>query len=148
MRGYWNRPEETEEVFVEGALRTGDVGYIDEDGFLFLVDRKKDLILAGGYNIYPRVIEEALYTHPAINEATVIGVPDAYRGEAPKAFVTLKDGQSATPEEIRSFLADHLNKIEMPREIDIRAELPKTMIGKLSKKELVAEEAQKRQGGA
>ena len=144
MRGYWNRPKETEEVFVDGALRTGDVGYMDEDGFLFLVDRKKDLILAGGYNVYPRVIEEAIYQHPAIRDVTVIGVPDPYRGEAPKAFVTLKDGQSATPEEIKAFLAEHLNKIEMPREIEIRDELPRTMIGKLSKKELVAEEAQKR----
>ena len=148
MRGYWNRADATEEVFVEGALRTGDVGYMDEDGFLFLVDRKKDLILAGGYNVYPRVIEEALYTHPAVQEATVIGVPDAYRGEAPKAFVTLKEGQSATPEALKSYLVDHLNKIEMPREIEIRDELPKTMIGKLSKKELVAEEAQKRQAAA
>ena len=144
MRGYWNRPDATEEVFVDGALRTGDVGYLDADGFMFLVDRKKDLILAGGYNIYPRVIEEALYTHPAIQEATVIGVPDAYRGEAPKAFVTLKAGQSVTPEALKAYLVDHLNKLEMPREIEIRDELPKTMIGKLSKKELVAEEAQKR----
>ena len=144
MRGYWNRPQATEEVFVDGALRTGDVGYMDEDGFLFLVDRKKDLILAGGYNVYPRVIEEAIYQHPAVRDVTVIGVPDAYRGEAPKAFVTLKDGQSATPEEIKTFLADHLNKIEMPRDIEIRDELPRTMIGKLSKKELVAEEAEKR----
>ena len=145
MRGYWNKPKETEEVFVDGALRTGDVGYMDEDGFLFLVDRKKDLILAGGYNVYPRVIEEAIYQHPAIRDVTVIGVPDKYRGEAPKAFVTLKVGQTATSEEIRSFLAEHLNKIEMPREIEIRDELPRTMIGKLSKKELVAEEAQKRE---
>ncbi len=144
MDGYWNRPKETREVFVDGALRTGDVGYMDEDGFLFLVDRKKDLILAGGYNVYPRVIEEAIYQHPAIRDVTVIGVPDAYRGEAPKAFVTLKDGQSVTPEEIKAFLADHLNKIEMPREIELRDELPRTMIGKLSKKELVAEEAEKR----
>ncbi len=148
MRGYWNKPKETEEVFVEGALRTGDVGYMDEDGFLFLVDRKKDLILAGGYNVYPRVIEEAIYQHPAVRDVTVIGVPDEYRGEAPKAFVTLKDGQSATPEEIKSFLAGHLNKIEMPREIEIRDELPRTMIGKLSKKELVAEEARKRGSAA
>ena len=144
MRGYWNRPKETADVFIDGALRTGDVGYMDADGFLFLVDRKKDLILAGGYNVYPRVIEEALYQHPAVNECTVIGVPDAYRGEAPKAFVTLKRGQTATPEELKAFLADHLNKIEIPREIEIRDDLPRTMIGKLSKKELAAEEAQKR----
>ncbi|WP_174300213.1 long-chain fatty acid--CoA ligase [Caulobacter sp. S45] len=148
MCGYWNRPKETEEVFVDGALRTGDVGYMDADGFLFLVDRKKDLILAGGYNVYPRVIEEAIYQHPAIRDVTVIGVPDKYRGEAPKAFVTLKDGQTATPEEIKTFLAEHLNKIEMPREIEIRDELPRTMIGKLSKKELVAEEAAKRSAAA
>ena len=144
MRGYWNRPDATEDVFTDGALRTGDVGYLDADGFMFLVDRKKDLILAGGYNIYPRVIEEALYTHPAIQEATVIGVPDAYRGEAPKAFVTLKAGQSVTPDKLKAYLVDHLNKLEMPREIEIRDELPKSLIGKLSKKELVAEEAQKR----
>ena len=144
MRGYWNRPKETEDVLVEGALRTGDVGYIDGDGYLFLVDRKKDLILAGGYNIYPRVIEEALYQHPAVQEATVIGVPDRYRGEAPKAFVMLRADQVTTPDELKAFLADHLNKIEMPREIEIRADLPRTLIGKLSKKELVAEEAQKR----
>ncbi len=144
MRGYWNKPKETEEVFVEGALRTGDIGYMDEDGFLFLVDRKKDLILAGGYNVYPRVIEEALYRHPAVKETTVIGVPDKYRGEAPKAFVILKDGQSTSPDELKTFLADQLNKIEMPREIEIRTDLPRTMIGKLSKKELVEEEAQKR----
>ena len=148
MRGYWNKPKETEEVFVDGALRTGDVGYMDEDGFLFLVDRKKDLILAGGYNVYPRVIEEAIYQHPAIKDVTVIGVPDAYRGEAPKAFVTLKDGQTTTPDEIKAFLAEHLNKIEMPREIEIRDDLPRTMIGKLSKKELVAEEAEKRSAAA
>ena len=144
MAKYWNRPEETQDAFVDGAFRTGDVGYLDEDGFLFLVDRKKDLILAGGYNIYPRVIEEALYQHPSVKDATVIGVPDEYRGEAPKAFVTLQDGKSATPETLKVFLADHLNKLEMPREIEIRDELPRTMIGKLSKKELVAEEAQKR----
>lgn len=144
MAGYWNRPEATEEVFVEGALRTGDIGYMDEDGYLFLVDRKKDLILAGGYNVYPRVIEEALYSHPAVKEVTVIGVPDKYRGEAPKAFVILKDGQSATPDALKAFLGDHLNKIEMPREIEIRSDLPRTMIGKLSKKELVEEERQKR----
>ena len=108
------------------------------------MDRKNDLILAGGYNIYPRVIEEALYQHPAVDAATVIGVPDDYRGEAPKAFVVLKPGSSATPEMLKAFLVDYLNKLEMPREIEIRAELPRTMIGKLSKKELVAEEAEKR----
>ncbi len=143
MRGYWNRPDETARVMIDGSLRTGDVGYLDEEGYLFIVDRIKDLIICGGYNVYPRVLEEALYQHPSVREATVIGVPDAYRGQAPKAFVTLKEGTAATPEELRAFLGDYVSKIELPREVEIRAELPKTMIGKLSKKELVAEEASK-----
>ena len=143
MRGYWNRPDETARVMVDGSLRTGDVGYLDEEGYLFIVDRIKDLIICGGYNVYPRVLEEALYQHPSVREATVIGVPDAYRGQAPKAFVTLKDGTTATAEELRAFLGDYVSKIELPREVEIRDELPKTMIGKLSKKELVAEEASK-----
>ena len=143
MRGYWNRPDDTRDVMIDGALRTGDVGYLDSDGYLFLVDRIKDVIIAGGYNIYPRVLEEALYQHPAVKDAVVIGVPDSYRGQAPKAFVTLKDGAFSTPEELCRFLTDYVSKIEMPREVEIRAELPKTMVGKLSKKELVAEEAAK-----
>lgn len=143
MKGYWNRPDDTAAVFVDGALRTGDVGYLDEDGCLFLVDRIKDVILAGGYNIYPRTIEEALYEHPAVAEAIVIGVDDPYRGQAPKAFVTLRPGHAATGEAIREFLKDHLNKLELPREVEVRGDLPKTLIGKLSKKELVEEERAK-----
>lgn len=146
MKGYWNRPEATAEVFIDGALRTGDVGYLDEDGYLFIVDRMKDMILCGGYNVYPRTIEEALYEHPAVAEAVVIGVPDKYRGQAPKAFVTLFPDHTATPDELRHFLDDKLSKIEMPREVEIRAELPKTLIGKLSKKELIAEELAKANG--
>ena len=141
MAGYWNRPADTAEVFIDGALRTGDIGYLDEDGYLFLVDRIKDVILCGGYNVYPRVLEDALYEHPAVLEATVIGVPDAYRGQAPKAFVVLRPGASATPEELKEHLKTFVSKIELPREIVLRESLPKTLIGKLSKKELVAEEA-------
>ena len=143
MKGYWNRPEETEKTFIDGAIRTGDVGYLDEDGYLFLVDRIKDVIICGGYNVYPRMIEEALHDHPAVLEAVVIGLPDEYRGQAPKAFVVLRPGQQATPADLHDFLATRLSKIEMPREIELRASLPKTLIGKLSKKELVAEEAAK-----
>ena len=143
MKGYWNKPEATAEIFVDGAIRTGDVGYLDEDGYLFLVDRIKDVIIAGGYNVYPRVIEEALYEHPAVLEAVVIAVPDEYRGQAPKAFAVLRAGESATPQDFHDFLATRVSKIEMPREIEIRASLPKTLIGKLSKKELVAEEVAK-----
>ena len=144
MRGYWNRPQETEATMIDGALRTGDIGYLDEDGYLFLVDRIKDLILCSGYNVYPRAIEEALYRHPDVLEATVIGVPDVYRGEAPKAFVALRPGATATGATLVAFLAQEISRIEMPREIEIRASLPRTLVGKLSKKELVAEEAARR----
>lgn len=144
MKGYWNRPDATAEVFVDGALRTGDIGYIDEDGYLFLVDRIKDVILCGGYNVYPRVIEDAVYHHPDIREAIAIGIPDKYRGQSPKLFVALREGSPLTPEAIGDFLRKRLNKIEMPKEIEIRENLPKTMVGKLSKKELVEEEKRKR----
>jgi long-chain acyl-CoA synthetase len=143
MQGYYNRPEETRAVFVDGAFRTGDIGYLDADGYLFIVDRIKDLILSGGYNVYPRTIEEAAYQHPAVLEAIAIGVPDAYRGQAAKLFVTLRPNMEATPQAIRDFLKEYLSKIELPREVEIRDSLPKTMVGKLSKKELVAEELAK-----
>ncbi|MDX3882812.1 MAG: long-chain fatty acid--CoA ligase [Sphingomonas sp.] len=144
MKGYWRRPDETEACFADGALRTGDIGYLDEDGYLFLVDRIKDVILAGGYNVYPRVIEDAAYHHPAIKEAVAIGVFDKYRGQSPKLFVALREDMTATEEEIRAFLADRISKIEMPKYIEIRDALPKTLIGKLSKKELVEEEKARR----
>lgn len=140
MAGYWRRPADTADVIRGGALKTGDIGYCDSDGFLFLVDRIKDLIICGGYNVYPRRIEDALYEHEAVEEAVAIGIPDAYRGESPKAFVKLRDGCLTTPEALRAFLAERISKIEMPKEIEIRSSLPKTMVGKLSKKELVAEE--------
>jgi long-chain acyl-CoA synthetase len=140
MRGYYKQPAETAQVFVDGALRTGDIGYLDADGYLFIVDRIKDLIFCGGYNVYPRVIEEAAYQHPAVQDAVAIGVPDEYRGQAPKLFVTLRADASATETEILTFLKEHLNKIECPKTVEIRASLPKTLVGKLSKKELVAEE--------
>ena len=143
MSGYWHNSAATEAVFADGALRTGDVGYLDEDGYLFIVDRIKDLILCGGYNVYPRVIEEALYEHPAVVEAVVIGVPDAHRGQAPKAFVVLNEPGVVTGAALRDFLRDKISKIELPREVEIRDTLPKTLIGKLSKKELVEEELQK-----
>lgn len=148
MTGYWSRPEETAKTFVDGALRTGDVGYRDADGYYYIVDRLKDLIICSGFNVYPRVIEEALYQHPAVAEVTVIGVPDAYRGQAPKAFVRCLADKTVTPEELMTFLTGYISKIEMPKAIEIRDELPKTMIGKLSKKELVADELAKAASGA
>jgi long-chain acyl-CoA synthetase len=143
MRGYWRKPEETANQFVGDFLRTGDVGVMDEEGFIFIVDRIKDLIICSGYNVYPRRIEEAIYQHRAVEEVTVIGIQDEYRGEAPKAFIKLKAGMVATADDIRRHLEGRLSKIEMPAEIEFRDALPKTMIGKLSKKELKAEEARR-----
>ncbi|MEQ9640102.1 MAG: long-chain fatty acid--CoA ligase [Alphaproteobacteria bacterium] len=144
MKGYWERPDDTAETILDGRLRTGDVGYMDEDGYTFIIDRMKDLILAGGFNVYPRHVEEAIYEHPAVAEVTVIGVPDEYRGEAVKAFVKLKDGDHHVDQAgLLEFLQPKLGRHEIPREIEFRDELPKTMIGKLSKKELVAEEKEK-----
>lgn len=140
MVGYWQREEETKDVFVDGWLRTGDVGYIDSDGYSFLVDRIKDVILCSGYNVYPRVIEEAIYLHPAVAEVAVIGVDDAYRGQSPKAFVTLREGASLDEAALSDFLSDKLSRIELPRAFEFRAELPKTQVGKLSKKALQEEE--------
>ena len=136
MKGYWNKPHETADTFIGDYLRTGDVGHMDEDGFTFLIDRIKDLILCSGFNVYPRRIEDAIYEFPPVEEVTVIGVPDDYRGEAPKAFIKLKPDAEATAEEVLEFLKPKLSKIEMPEHIEFRDELPKTMVGKLSKKEL------------
>ncbi len=132
----------------DGYLRTGHIATMDEDGFLYIVDRIKDLIICSGYNVYPRRIEEALYEHPAVAEATVIGIADPYRGEAPKAFVKLKAGSAATVEDLMRHLEIKISKLELPAQIELRGELPKTMIGKLSKKELVAEEKAKAAAGA
>lgn len=139
MKGYWNRPDETAKVFVDGLLRTGDVGYRDQDGYIFLVDRIKDLIISGGYNVYPRVVEEFLYKHPAVLEAVVIGIPDAKRGQVPKAYVKLQENVKVTEEELQSFLAENLSPLERPKKIEFRDELPKTVVGKISRKELQAE---------
>jgi len=144
MLGYYKRPEDTAEQMVGEFLRTGDVARMDEDGYFFIEDRIKDLIISSGFNVYPRRVEEAIYEHPAVAEVTVIGIPDKKRGEAPKAFVRLKPGASVTVPELCDHLAARISKIEMPAEIEFRDELPKTMIGKLSKKELKAEEAAKR----
>ncbi len=142
--GYFEDEAATEAAFMDGWLRTGDVGHMDEDGYVFLVDRIKDLIISSGFNVYPRVIEEALLTHEAVEETNVIGVPDTYRGEAPVAFVKLLDGQAATEAELKTFLAERINKLEMPREIIFKDALPKTLIGKLSKKELREEYANRK----
>jgi long-chain acyl-CoA synthetase len=141
MKGYWNRPAETAAVFVDGFFLTGDIGYMDEDGYFFLVDRKQDLIISGGFNVYPAVVEQAIYEHPDVEEVLVIGVPDAYRGEAAKAFVRLRRGApELTLEALRAFLSDKLGRHELPTALEIRASLPRTSVGKLSKRELIQEQ--------
>jgi long-chain acyl-CoA synthetase len=149
-KGYWNAPAETAAAFADGYLLTGDIGTMDEDGYFYLVDRKKDMIISGGFNVYPRTIEEAIYEHASVAEVIVIGVADTYRGEAAKAFVQLKVGANPFPlDELRAFLADKLGRHEMPAHLEFRDALPKTAVGKLSKKELIAEERQRhpRAGG-
>ena len=139
MKGYWNRPDADAEVFVDGWLRTGDVGQIDEDGFIRVVDRLKDMIAVSGFKVFPSQIEAVLYKHPAIKEALVIGVPDTYRGEQPRAYVTLTDGATATPDELKTWLNAQLGHHERVDQVVIRLSLPKTLVGKLSRKELVEE---------
>lgn len=140
MKGYWKNEEATKNTIINGWLRTGDVGHMDEDGFIFLTDRLKELIIINGYNVYPRTIEEAFYKHESVEEVSVIGVKDEEKGEVPKAFVTLKSGYNTSEKELLDFAISKLNPIEKPEYVEIRPELPKTMIGKLSKKELVEEE--------
>ncbi len=146
MKGYWKNPEATaKDTTFDGLFRTGDVAYMDEEGYVFIVDRTKDMLLCSGYNVYPRVLEEAIYQHPSVHEVAVIGIPDTYRGQSPKAFITLKPGaEPFTLAQLQAFLKDRLGKHEMVQALDIRAELPKTAVGKLSKKDLVDEEARKR----
>jgi len=139
MKGYWNRPDADAEVFVDGWLRTGDVGEIDGDGFIRVVDRLKDMIAVSGFKVFPSQIEAVLYRHPAVKEALVIGVPDTYRGEQPRAFVTLNDGMPATPDELKAWLNPQLGHHERVDRVEVRLTLPKTLVGKLSRKELVAE---------
>jgi long-chain acyl-CoA synthetase len=141
-RGYWNRPEESRTAFVDGFFLTGDVGYMDAAGQFYLVDRLKDMILSGGFNVYPRLIEDAIYEHPAVEECTVVGIADSYRGQAAKAFVKLRDGAAPfTLEALRGFLADKLGRHEIPAALEFRDALPRTAVGKLSRKELAEEEA-------
>ena len=145
MKGYWKNPDATAAIMTaDGFMRTGDVGYMDADGYIYIVDRTKDMLLCGGFNVYPRTIEEAIYTHPSVEEVSVIGIRDNYRGQSPKAFIKLKNGAAAFAlEELKAFLKDKLGKHEMIAAMEIRPELPKTAVGKLSKKELYDEEDRK-----
>jgi long-chain acyl-CoA synthetase len=136
-KGYWNRTKETEEAFADGRFLTGDIGYMDTDGYFYLVDRKKDMIISGGFNVYPQMIEQAIYEHTSVQEVIVIGVPDEYRGEAAKAFIKLRAGASAfSLDELKSFLTGKLGKHEIPAALEFVDELPRTPVGKLSRHEL------------
>jgi long-chain acyl-CoA synthetase len=142
-RGYWNREQETAEVFVGDRFLTGDIGYMDADGYFFLVDRKKDMIISGGFNVYPQMIEQAIYEHPAVQEVIVLGIPDQYRGEAAKAFVALKAGaEPFTLDDLRTFLTGKIGKHELPAALEFKDQLPRTTVGKLSRHELRSQEQQ------
>jgi long-chain acyl-CoA synthetase len=143
MKGYWNKPKETADAIRNGWLYTGDIAKMDEDGYFYIVDRKKDMIIAGGYNIYPREIEEVLYEHPKVQEAAVIGIPDPYRGETVKAFVVLKPGETATAEEIIAFCRERMAVYKAPTTIEFRDALPRNLIGKLLRRELREQEMAK-----
>jgi long-chain acyl-CoA synthetase len=150
MSGYWGRPQDNETIFSDGGFLTGDIGFMDDQGFFTIVDRKKDMIICGGFNVYPQLIEQAVYTHPDVEEVLVIGIPDAYRGETPKVFAKLHDGAPPlTLESLRAFLKGKLGPHELPGALEIRDALPRTPVGKLSKLELKQEAAAQaaRQGG-
>ena len=139
MTGYRNRPEETATALRDGWLYTGDIGMLDADGYLCIQDRKKDMVIVGGFNVYPREIEEVLCAHACVQEAAVIGVPDSYRGEALRAYVVLRPGAAATEENLSAHLRERLTKYKNPREICVRATLPKTSVGKIDKTRLRSE---------
>jgi long-chain acyl-CoA synthetase len=145
-QGYYKRPDETAEAIRDGWFYTGDIGYIDDEGYLFIVDRKKDMIIAGGYNIYPRDIDEVLYEHPKIQEACAVGLPDTYRGETVKVFIVTKPGETLTEEEVITFCREKLAAYKVPKMVEFMDELPKSTVGKVMRrklKEMEMERAQK-----
>ncbi len=144
MKGYWNKPEETDLVLKDGWLFTGDICTMDEDGYFYVVDRKKDMIIAGGFNIYPREIDEVLFEHPKVQEAVAVGIPDEYRGETVKAYIVLKPGMTATEEEIISFCRERLASYKAPRMVEFRDSLPKSLVGKVLRRILREEEIARR----
>jgi long-chain acyl-CoA synthetase len=144
MLGYYQNPPATRQAVVDGWLHTGDIGHMDADGYFYITDRKKELILVGGFNVFPREIDELLYQHPKVKEGITVGLPDPYTGERIKVYVILKDGETATPEEFRAYFKERLVPYKVPAEVEFRQELPKSMIGKILRRALKEEEAQKR----
>ncbi len=145
--GYYKRPEETAEAFADGWFHTGDIGYMDDEGYLFIVDRKKDMIIAGGFNIYPREIDEVLFEHPKVKEACAVGLPDPYRGETVKAFVVPRDGETLTAEEVIAYCKEKLAAYKVPKQIEFVEDLPKSAIGKVLRRELREMEEKKTKEG-
>jgi long-chain acyl-CoA synthetase len=135
-KGYYKKPDETAQTFKEGWFHTGDIGYMDDEGYLFIVDRKKDMIIAGGFNIYPRDIDEVLYEHPKIQEACAVGIPDAYRGETVKAFVVVKPGKTLTEGEVIAHCKEKLTAYKVPKLVEFMDELPKSTVGKVLRRKL------------
>jgi long-chain acyl-CoA synthetase len=136
MKGYWEKPSETAATIRDGWLFTGDLGYLDEDGYMFIVDRKKDVIKPGGFQVWPREVEEVIASHPAVSEVGVAGVPDAYQGEAVKAWVVLRAGESATADELQGHCREKLAAYKVPKHIEFRSSLPKSTVGKILRREL------------
>lgn len=143
MQGYYNRPDATADVLRNGWLYTGDIAYMDEEGYFYIVDRKKDLIISGGYNIYPREIDEVLYAHPKIKEAVSVGIPHETRGEIVKAYVVLEEGEKLSRSDVIGYCREKLANYKVPRRVEFRKELPKTMVGKVLRRSLREEEVAK-----
>jgi len=147
MKGYWNRPDETALTLRDGWLYTGDIARMDADGYFQIVDRKKDMIIAGGFNIYPREVEEVLYEHPKVREAVAVGLPDPHRGETVKVYIVLKAGETATEQEIIEYCRGKMARFKVPTAVEFRSELPKTMVGKILRRVLREEELAKQAKG-
>ena len=147
MLGYYKMPEETAKTIVDGWLFTGDIGYMDEDGYFYITDRKKDLIIVGGFNVFPREIDELIYQHPKVKEGITVGVPDPYKGERIKVYIVLKEGETATEEEFIAYFRQNLTPYKVPSEVEFRTELPKSAIGKILRRQLREEGIRRAQQG-
>ena len=147
MQGYWNRPDETASVLRNGWLYTGDIAYMDEEGYFFIVDRKKDLIITGGFNVYPREIDEVLHEHPAVKEAVSVGITHPTRGEIIKAYIVLKEGETLTKTDVIAFCREKLANYKVPKQVEFRDDLPKSIVGKVLRRVIREEEDKRRSDG-
>ncbi len=143
MLGYYKNPEETRKTILDGWLYIGDIGYMDEDGYFYITDRKKDLIIVGGFNVFPREIDELIYQYPKVKEGICVGIPDLRKGERIKVYIVLKEGETATSEEFMAYFKERLSPYKVPSEVEFRTQLPKSMIGKILRRALREEEIRK-----